>query len=167
LVPGYEWLFAPHWTVRGEYLFYDLGKSDNNVLTFPDHAVRIRTHSGQPLQYPRHDRQELRQRRSMLELPLLTRRDSRIPEPAPLSQPRCIFQGLKVRRRASLHRGICYCSQLILRSQASSVRDWCPLWEDHLFHAAVNSRGVNGYRGWIRSNRLICRLSRICRSTSG
>ena len=32
---GYEWLFAPHWTMRGEYLFYDFGKSDNNVLTFP------------------------------------------------------------------------------------------------------------------------------------
>ena len=32
---GYEWLSAPHWTVRGEYLFYDFGKSDNNVLTFP------------------------------------------------------------------------------------------------------------------------------------
>jgi outer membrane immunogenic protein len=32
---GYEWLFAPRWTVRGEYLFYDFGNSDNDVLTFP------------------------------------------------------------------------------------------------------------------------------------
>jgi len=32
---GYEWLFAQHWTVRGEYLFYDFGNSDNDVLVFP------------------------------------------------------------------------------------------------------------------------------------
>jgi outer membrane immunogenic protein len=22
---GAEWMFAPHWTLRGQYLFYDLG----------------------------------------------------------------------------------------------------------------------------------------------
>jgi outer membrane immunogenic protein len=32
---GYEWLIAPHWTVRGEYLFYNFGKSDDDVLVFP------------------------------------------------------------------------------------------------------------------------------------
>jgi outer membrane immunogenic protein len=33
---GYEWQFAQHWNVRGEYLFYDFAGTDTNSLTLPD-----------------------------------------------------------------------------------------------------------------------------------
>ena len=29
---GLEWMFAPHWTVKGEYLYYDLGELTVNTL---------------------------------------------------------------------------------------------------------------------------------------
>ena len=33
---GYEWQIAQHWTVRGEYLFYDFGGTSTGNLTLPD-----------------------------------------------------------------------------------------------------------------------------------
>jgi outer membrane immunogenic protein len=33
---GYEWEVAQHWTVRGEYLFYDFAGSTTGSLTLPD-----------------------------------------------------------------------------------------------------------------------------------
>jgi outer membrane immunogenic protein len=33
---GYEWQVAQHWTVRGEYLFYDFGGTNTSSLTLPD-----------------------------------------------------------------------------------------------------------------------------------
>jgi outer membrane immunogenic protein len=33
---GYEWQVAQHWTVRGEYLFYDFGGNSTDNLTLPD-----------------------------------------------------------------------------------------------------------------------------------
>jgi outer membrane immunogenic protein len=30
---GAEWMFAPHWTVKGEYLYYDLGSAGYAVPT--------------------------------------------------------------------------------------------------------------------------------------
>jgi outer membrane immunogenic protein len=32
---GYEWMIAPKWTVRAEYLFYGFGGSSTNTITFP------------------------------------------------------------------------------------------------------------------------------------
>jgi outer membrane immunogenic protein len=31
---GAEWMFAPHWTIKGEYLYYDLGSMSYAVPTF-------------------------------------------------------------------------------------------------------------------------------------
>jgi outer membrane immunogenic protein len=36
---GYEWMMQSHWTVRGEYLFYDFKGSDGNSLSIPSCAV--------------------------------------------------------------------------------------------------------------------------------
>jgi outer membrane immunogenic protein len=33
---GYEWQVAQHWSVRGEYLFYDFGSTNTDSLTLPD-----------------------------------------------------------------------------------------------------------------------------------
>jgi outer membrane immunogenic protein len=32
---GLEWMIAPHWLVRGEYLFYDLSSGQNTSITGP------------------------------------------------------------------------------------------------------------------------------------
>ena len=32
---GYEWLVTDHWTVRGEYLYYNFSNSNHNTLNFP------------------------------------------------------------------------------------------------------------------------------------
>jgi outer membrane immunogenic protein len=33
---GLEWMFAPRWSVKGEYLYYDLGSvTVNNAITAP------------------------------------------------------------------------------------------------------------------------------------
>jgi len=36
---GYEWMIAPSWTVRGEYLFYDFSNNVMSALALPNCAV--------------------------------------------------------------------------------------------------------------------------------
>ena len=33
---GYEWMVAPNWTVRGEYLFYDFSNGNTGSLVLPN-----------------------------------------------------------------------------------------------------------------------------------
>jgi outer membrane immunogenic protein len=36
---GYEWMMAPNWSLRGEYLFYGFGSGNTNTLSMPSCAT--------------------------------------------------------------------------------------------------------------------------------
>jgi outer membrane immunogenic protein len=40
---GYEWMVAPNWIVRGEYLFYDFNKTNINSLALANDCAVINT----------------------------------------------------------------------------------------------------------------------------
>jgi outer membrane immunogenic protein len=45
---GYEWMIAPNWALRGEYLYYGFTGNNNNTptLTFPMAGVTVTGNTG-------------------------------------------------------------------------------------------------------------------------